>query len=75
MKTKIKGNKVNLKDWKKIIKVESTSFDKLGVNVEYEIQIYYPDIDLVKQRKTFTYEKEKDMMLDYQKLIIKVLLK
>ena len=75
MKTRIKGIKVNLKDWQNIKKIHSTAFTSLGVKVEHEIQIYYPMIDGKLQRKTFTYEKENDMMRDYQKLIIKVLLK
>jgi hypothetical protein len=76
MKAKIKGNKVNLKDWRSINKIENTILTKHnGVQVEYEIQIYYPNIDERKQRKRFTYEKEKDMIADYQRLILKVLLK
>ena len=76
MKAKIKGNKVDLKDWQSIKKLCITSYDMLGgVNVEYERQIYYPDVDFKKRRKTFTYQKEKEMIVDYQKLILKVLLK
>jgi hypothetical protein len=75
MKAKIKGKKVDLKNWKTIKKIHSTAYTKEGVKVEHEIQIFYPDVMGVIQRKTFTYEKERDMMIDYQKLVIKVLLK
>jgi len=75
MKTKIKGQKVNLKDWQSIKQLKITTFTTIKVGVKYEIQIFYPPIDGRIQRKTFTYEKEKSMLADYQKLIIKVLLK
>jgi hypothetical protein len=75
MKAKIKGVKVDLKDWQSIKQLRITSYTRNGVNVQYEIQIYYPDVELKKRRRTFAYQKEKDMMVDYQKLIIKVLLK
>ena len=76
MKIKLKDQKVILNDWKKIKHLTTKTLTGVGVDVEYEIVIEYPGDGLNKiRRNTFTYKKEDEMIKDYQRLVIKVLLK
>ena len=71
MKIKLKGQKVILNDWKKIKHLQTRTLTSLGVDVEFEIQIEYPEDTYNNKirRNTFTYKKENEMIKDYQRLL------